>query len=200
MGNNKPPAFVEAFINKLLGVLSNDPTDWVELARGGEPPHPECECMKCSFARGEMPKPPSKPEDVLQTTLNAMDSVQETTQRSLKAGAQESQDLVRSPYPPAVELVLLEHRVGRYNASAKAVRALNELLAEGDRVPERLLPKTMSVGTAVEVLEKAREVMAEKLAAVVAERAKAEQEAKEREQEDAAQTPFVKANAPAEAP
>jgi hypothetical protein len=167
------PPIIEMLLSKLgIGGLtdSDSPEDWIEMARDSEPPHPDCRCMKCSFARGVMPSAPTESEDVQAAIVQAMEAIHETCIRSNKAGLADAREMLLSPQPADVEAIMQLHRFERYNASVKAERALNELLPPEARLPERMMSKYMEPGAPAAILARAREVISEKLAKMVAER------------------------------
>ncbi len=170
MSERNLPPIIQMFLEKLVGSSDSDsPEDWIDMARDGEPPHNDCSCMKCAFARGAMPSAPVG-TSAQESIVHAMDAVHETCKRSNKVSLNETREMLLAPQPPEVEAILQLHRLERYNASVKAERALNDLLPPQARLPERLISKYMEPGDPAKQLSKARSLISEKLAKMVAER------------------------------
>jgi hypothetical protein len=171
----KLDGFAAHFIKHLLGAVTEleelpsgpDAADrLIAGAREGDKPDgddAECKCLRCSLSRGVMPPPPTGTKEVEETIVRAMDAVRQTAKRSSSAGAEESREFVKNPLTSEVEALLIQHRVERYNASARTMRMLNELLPPSARLPERMIAPEMVVNEAIETVAKARQLLQDRL-------------------------------------
>lgn len=160
----------------------------IEACKGSSDPEQhslKCACAVCAtLADGNLPRPPEGEEQVMLATVEALEQISDTCERSLEAGMDTTLGLLRKPFPPAVEQALLEHRTDRYNASVYCARQLNEMLPADARLPERLLHKPMSIQQALATLSEARAKM-ERIAA----KHKAAREAEQQAEQQAADEP-----------
>lgn len=158
---------------KTIAGQADSPEDIIEIAMSGEPPHESCTCIKCSVARGEMPSAPTDPAEVTQIIVDAMQQMRRLARKAAEVGHEEIKELVATPRPARVEEIVLEHWAECANASVKASRLLNELLAPEDRLPARLIPPPITAGEAVSDLMSARAKLQARLrASIEARRAK----------------------------
>lgn len=150
-------SFTVDLLKALLGAVPRDQTVKAHLEVGGEPAHEDeaCNCQACQLSRFELPLPPQG-DELNRTIISVLKEVHESGENSAEAGQSTSVDLIVKPMPPDVERVLLQYRVDRSNACARAERALAMLLPEEKRPPLSYLHDEVTLEKALNVMVDAR--------------------------------------------